>query len=145
MLVTESKCFDNMIESYPYLIFELFNCTDEVTRSLCGLFLKKNIQDDFRSFPPEVVNYMRSECLSSGLVDPSPRIRATVAVIVKTIASTGELKNWPDLLPKLCQMLNSTENPEVCRGALGALQMVCEVSMGDLLQVQYYVLHTLHS
>ena len=111
---------------------------------MSGLFLKKNIQDDFQNFPPAVVNYIRNQCLS-GLGDPSPRIRATVAVIVKTIGSTGGLDNWPDLLQKLCQMLNSTENPEVCRGALGALQMVCEVSMGDLLQVQYYVLHTFQS
>ena len=136
MLVTESKCFDNMIESHPYLIFELFDCTDEVTRSLCGLFLKKNIQDDFRSFPPEVVNYMRSECLSSGLVDPSPRIRATVAIIVKTIVSTRGLDNWPDLLPKLCQMLDSTEDQAAYGGALGALKKICEASMGELLRVQ---------
>ena len=137
MLATESKCFDNMIESHPYLIFELFYCTDEVTRSLCGLFLKKNIQDDFRSFPPEVVNYMRSECLSSGLVDPSPRIRATVAIIVKTIVSTRGLDNWPDLLPKLCQMLDSTEDHQAAYGgALGALKKICEASMGELLRVQ---------
>ena len=109
-----------------------------MTRSLSGSFLKKNIQDDFKNFPPAVVNYIRSECLS-GLADPSPRIRAIVVIIVKTVVSTGGLDNWPDLLPKLCQMLDSTEDQAVCGGALDALQKICEVSMSELLQVKYIV------
>jgi len=100
--------------------------------------LKKNIQDDFQNFSPAVVNYIRSECLS-GLSDPSPRIRAIVVIIVKTVVSTGGLDNWPDLLPKLCQMLDSTEYPEVCGGALDALQKIYEVSMSELVQVKYIV------
>ena len=39
----------------------------------------------------------------------------------------GELQNWPELLPRLCEMLDS-ENYTVCEGAFGALQKVCEDS-----------------
>ena len=39
----------------------------------------------------------------------------------------GDLQNWPELLPRLCEMLDS-ENYTVCEGAFGALQKVCEDS-----------------
>jgi transportin-1 len=39
----------------------------------------------------------------------------------------GDVSQWPELLPKLCQMLDS-DNYAVCEGAFGALQKVCEDS-----------------
>ena len=41
--------------------------------------------------------------------------------------STGELPTWPELLPALCQMLDSPDY-NVCEGAFGALQKICEDS-----------------
>jgi hypothetical protein len=40
---------------------------------------------------------------------------------------TGELTQWPELLPRLCEMLDS-EDYAVCEGAFGALQKICEDS-----------------
>ena len=37
----------------------------------------------------------------------------------------GDLSQWPELLPQLCNMLDS-ENYQVCEGAFGALQKICE-------------------
>ena len=37
----------------------------------------------------------------------------------------GELAQWPELLPALCEMLDS-ESYAMCEGAFGALQKVCE-------------------
>ncbi|NXB92630.1 TNPO1 protein, partial [Vidua chalybeata] len=48
-------------------------------------------------------------------------------ILITTIASKGELKNWPDLLPKLCSLLDS-EDYNTCEGAFGALQKICEDS-----------------
>lgn len=44
---------------------------------------------------------------------------------------TGDLSTWPELLPALCQMLDS-ENYTVCEGAFGALQKICEDSAEQL-------------
>ena len=40
---------------------------------------------------------------------------------------SGELTQWPELLPRLCEMLDS-DNYTVCEGAFGALQKICEDS-----------------
>lgn len=63
--------------------------------------------------------------------DPSPLIRATVGILITTIASNGNLQNWPQLLPTLCEMLDS-QDYNVCEGSFGALQKICEDS-ADIL------------
>ncbi|XP_013773249.1 transportin-1-like isoform X1 [Limulus polyphemus] len=111
-----------------YLIFVLtkLKSEDEPTRSLSGLILKNNVKAHFHKFPPEVAEFIKSECLDS-VGDPSPLIRATVGILITTIAYKGELTNWTELLPRLCQMLDS-EDYNVCEGAFGALQKICEDS-----------------
>ncbi|KOX67391.1 Transportin-1 [Melipona quadrifasciata] len=111
-----------------YLIFVLTKLTseDEPTRSLSGLILKNNVKAHFYKFLPEVTNFIKQECLSA-IGDPSPLIRATVGILITTIASKGELTRWPELLPALCQMLDS-QDYNVCEGAFGALQKICEDS-----------------
>ncbi|XP_049816138.1 transportin-1 isoform X2 [Schistocerca nitens] len=111
-----------------YLIFVLTKLTseDEPTRSLSGLILKNNVKAHYHKFLPEVTEFIKQECLSA-VGDPSPLIRATVGILITTIASKGELTAWPDLLPALCQMLDSSDY-NVCEGAFGALQKICEDS-----------------
>ncbi|XP_076308610.1 transportin-1-like [Tachypleus tridentatus] len=111
-----------------YLIFVLtkLKSEDEPTRSLSGLILKNNVKAHFHKFPPQVAEFIKSECLSS-VGDPSPLISATVGILITTIAYKGELTNWTELLPALCQMLDS-EDYNVCEGAFGALQKICEDS-----------------
>ncbi|MEQ2161022.1 Transportin-1, partial [Goodea atripinnis] len=48
-------------------------------------------------------------------------------ILITTIASKGELQNWPELLPKLCLLLDC-EDYNTCEGAFGALQKICEDS-----------------
>lgn len=81
-------------------------------------------------FPSEVTEFIKSECLSS-VGDRSPLIRATIGILITTIASKGDLTNWPDLLPSLCHLLDS-DDVNVCEGAFGALQKICEDS-GEVL------------
>lgn len=59
-----------------------------------------------------VTEFIKQECLSA-VGDPSPLIRATVGILITTIASKGELTTWPELLPALCSMLDS-EDYNVC-------------------------------
>lgn len=111
-----------------YLIFVLTKLTseDEPTRSLSGLILKNNVKAHFHKFLPVVTEFIKQECLSA-VGDPSPLIRATVGILITTIASKGELTAWPELLPALCSMLDS-QDYNVCEGSFGALQKICEDS-----------------
>ncbi|XP_015118772.2 transportin-1 [Diachasma alloeum] len=111
-----------------YLIFVLTKLTSEdvPTRSLSGLILKNNVRAHYHKFVPEVTTFIKQECLLA-VGDPSPMIRATVGILITTIASKGELTTWPELLPALCQMLDS-QDYNVCEGAFGALQKICEDS-----------------
>ncbi|KAF3849359.1 hypothetical protein F7725_015856 [Dissostichus mawsoni] len=120
------------LNQYPdfnnYLIFVLtkLKSEDEPTRSLSGLILKNNVKAHYQNFPNGVSDFIKCECLQN-IGDSSPLIRATVGILITTIASKGELQNWPELLPKLCLLLDS-EDYNTCEGAFGALQKICEDS-----------------
>ncbi|CAB1445740.1 unnamed protein product [Pleuronectes platessa] len=120
------------LNQYPdfnnYLIFVLtkLKSEDEPTRSLSGLILKNNVKAHYQNFPNGVSDFIKNECLQN-IGDTSPLIRATVGILITTIASKGELQNWPELLPKLCLLLDS-EDYNTCEGAFGALQKICEDS-----------------
>lgn len=70
--------------------------------------MKNNVKSHYNTFLPAVAEFIKRECLSA-IGDPSPLIRATVGIIITTIASKGEITSWPDLLPLLCQMLDSQD------------------------------------
>ena len=59
--------------------------------------------------------YVKRQCISA-IGDPSALIRATVGLVISMICARGELENWPELLPSLCQLIDSPQ------------QTVCEVS-----------------
>ena len=63
--------------------------------------------------------------------DPSQLIRATIGILITTIVSKVGLTGWPELLPTLCQQLDS-ESYAACEGAFGALQKICEDSHEQL-------------
>ncbi|XP_045481488.1 transportin-1 isoform X1 [Harmonia axyridis] len=111
-----------------YLMFVLTKLTseDEPTRSLSGLILKNNVKTHYNSLMQNVTDFIKSECLQA-VGDPSPLIRATVGILITTIACKGDLSSWPQLLPTLCNMLDS-QDYNVCEGAFGALQKICEDS-----------------
>jgi transportin-1 len=120
------------LNQYPdfnnYLIYVLtkLKTQDEPTRSLSGLILKNNIRMHGDHLQASIIEYIKQECLLA-LGDPSPLIRATVGILITTIANKGGLNNWPTLLPALCEMLDSQEY-SMCEGAFGALQKICEDS-----------------
>lgn len=92
----------------------ILSCTpiDEPTRSLSGLILKNNVKSHYHTFPEPVKEFIKSECLQA-IGDLSPLIRATIGILITTIAAKGDLTNWPQLLPTLCQLLDS-EDYNVC-------------------------------
>lgn len=89
----------------------LSSFVDEPTRSLAGLILKNNVKSNYNQFPPECRQFVKAECLYA-IGDPSPLIRATIGILITTIAQK-EFGTWPELLPMLMQMLDS-EDYNVC-------------------------------
>ena len=77
--------------------------------------MKNNVRAHFEKFPAEVSTFIKQECLNS-IGDPSALIRATIGILITTIVAKGELRNWPELLPALCQCLDSDDYNvcEVC-------------------------------
>ena len=112
------------LNKYPdfnnYLMFVLTKLTteDEPTRSLSGLILKNNVKTHYNSLLPSVTDFIKTECVQA-VRDTSPLIRATVVILITTVASNK--------LPALCQMLDSTDY-NVCEGGFIALQKICEDS-----------------
>lgn len=98
---------------------------DEPTRSLSGLILKNNIKSHYENLPPTVTEFVKAECLTA-VGDASPLIRATVGILITTIASRG-INTWPELLPALCQMLDSAD------------YNVCEVSFYITKYLRYNI------
>ena len=58
-------------------------------------------------------------------------VRATVGILITTIVSNGKLDTWPELIPRLINCLKSN-NDNLCEGALGVLQKICEDSSDQL-------------
>lgn len=108
---------------------------DEPTRSLSGLILKNNVKAHYNNLLPPVINFIKTECLRA-VGDPSPLIRATIGILITTVASKSDINQWPELLPSLCNMLDSPDY-NVCEGAFGALHKICEDS-ADLLEADQH-------
>lgn len=51
-----------------------------------------------------------------------------LGILITTIASKGELQNWPDLLPKLCSLLDS-EDYNTCEVRLSVCLCIAPVNL----------------
>ena len=60
----------------------------------------------YETLPSSTIDLIKVECLSS-LADPSSLIRATVGILITTIHGRGSIQNWPELVPTLCNLLDS--------------------------------------
>lgn len=88
--------------------FTKLDSEDEPTRAIAGLILKNNVKAYYLNFPQEIQLFVKQEAMQA-ISDPSPLIRATAGTLISTIAMRGELPNWPELLPSLCQLLDSPQ------------------------------------
>lgn len=97
--------------------------------------MKNNARAFFDKFPDWCKEFIKRECLLC-IGDSSQLIRATIGILITTIVSKSGLQTWPQLLPTLCQHLDS-ESYASCEGAFGALQKICEDSHEQLDSDQY--------
>eukprot|EP00054_Salpingoeca_dolichothecata_P020737 m.131371 g.131371 ORF g.131371 m.131371 type:complete len:874 (+) comp23728_c0_seq2:250-2871(+) len=114
-----------------YLVYIITQTVEEeASRAMAGLILKNNVREYFSSLPPEVREFIKQAALNA-LTDESHLIRATLGILITTIAHLGELSNWPEVIPTLMDMIDS-DNPNLCQGAFGALHKICEDCQPEL-------------
>lgn len=112
-----------------YLLYILRNrqLYEEHIRSLSAIILKNNILTNFETFSQAILNCIRQECFNL-LIDTSNKVRSSVTTLIGTLLWKGDLSNWPDLIPKLCSLLDSTDG-ELSDTALTTLFKICEEYM----------------
>ena len=98
-----------------HVLTELNSSEDEATRSLSGLILKNNVKAHYNQFPKEVTVFIKEECLKA-VGDPSPLIRATVGILITTIASKGKkLKRSIPVKTKVKRRKDATVAKAYCK------------------------------
>ncbi|CAD5210069.1 unnamed protein product [Bursaphelenchus okinawaensis] len=124
---------NSLPEFYCYLCYVLGEQKQaEVSqRALSALLLKNAIRLHWPQIPLHIKLYLKRNCFAA-IADESPLLRATVGIIITTIFCHEGCHNWPELLPTLCEMLNSDNKTQV-EGALSSLQKICEDSADRLI------------
>jgi len=100
------------------------NSGDETIRSLSCLVLKNNIKRYYHTFPNELKNFMKERSLQL-LSDSSPVIRATVGLLISSVAGTKEILTWTELFPTLGTLLSSSQT-ELVESTFVTLLRLCE-------------------
>lgn len=77
-------------------------------RALSGLLLKNTIKQNWANIPEQIKFYLKRNCFGA-IGDNSSLVRATVGIIITTIFLHEGCQNWPQLLPTLCQYLQSQD------------------------------------
>ncbi|KAJ2860345.1 hypothetical protein GGI22_002737 [Coemansia erecta] len=95
-----------------------------MVRAVAGLLLKNNVRQGFATIPPHVLDYVKHKSIDA-IGDPDTLVRHTLGTVIATIITLGRLRNWPEILPRLMQLLDSSEYP-VVEGAWDILRKICE-------------------
>ncbi|KAJ1836451.1 hypothetical protein LPJ63_000239 [Coemansia sp. RSA 2711] len=109
-----------------YLLYVLVFMKDEssLVRTVAGLLLKNKVKQDFEQIPRSVLEYVVRKSID-GIGDPVTMVRHTLGTVVATVVALGKVGNWPDVLPRLLQLLDSSEYV-VVEGGWDILHKICE-------------------
>ncbi|RKP06775.1 Transportin-PC [Thamnocephalis sphaerospora] len=126
------KSFNAIPDYNNYLIYIMSQMPheDTSTRTIAGLVLKNNIRTHFEQIQPAVLEYVKQHCLTS-IADADPMVRSTVGIVITTVVARAGLTSWPQVLPRLMELLDSQDYNTV-EGAFSALEKICEDSTRDL-------------
>ncbi|KAI4460957.1 importin beta [Holotrichia oblita] len=96
----------------------------EDIRALAGIILKNNLTTTYDTLNIETVEYMKSIFLHL-LKDESRDVRSSATNLVNVVLWKGGLPRWPELLPTLITMVDSSD-VIASETALNALLKICE-------------------
>ena len=78
------------------------------TRVVAGLTLKNNLSKYYSRLSPQTLQVSKQIVLE-GISDPEKMIRNTCGSIITNLVSGGNIQRWPEVLPKLLELLNFKE------------------------------------
>lgn len=99
-----------------------------LVRSAAGIMLKNNVRTEWKSIPESSLQLIKL-AIPMGLEDKNSQIRNFAGNIATEVIRRGGLLSWPDLLPKLLDLIgNSSGNVsnEAQEGAMSAMSKICE-------------------
>lgn len=102
----------------------------EDVRAIGCIILKNNIYVTYDNLQTDSTNLLKNELLNV-LKDKSRDVRVSVSAIINAVVSKGGLSNWPELIPYLSELVNSTDK-NICESALITLFKICEDHLSGL-------------
>jgi hypothetical protein len=96
------------------------------------LTLKNNLSKFYSQLSPQTLAESK-QIVVQGLSDPEKMIRNTCGSIITDFVKGGNIQRWPEVLPKLLELLNFKETIHglvmgLWLGSLSALTKICEDS-----------------
>ncbi|KAI6183830.1 Transportin-1 [Aphelenchoides bicaudatus] len=127
-------------EFYCYLSYIFGELKDAQVnqRALSGLLLKNSVRLNWQQIPPNIRQFLKQNSFAA-IDEESALLRATSGIIITTIFCHEGCVGWSEMLPTLCEMLESDNKLKVL-GSLSALQKICEDSSDRLIVDEVSVL-----
>jgi transportin-1 len=79
---------------------------------LSGLLLKNSVRLNWQQIPPNIRQFLKQNSFAA-IDEESALLRATSGIIITTIFCHEGCIAWPELLPTLCEMLESDNRLKV--------------------------------
>lgn len=109
------------VKSLMYIVSEMPD-EDEAIRSRACLNAKNIVHMYHNEMRGGVLEYIKQTSLKS-ISDQSSLVRKTVGTLISTLFALDS--NWPELMPFLSQLLDSSE-PSICETAINTVMKICE-------------------
>ncbi|KRT85729.1 Armadillo repeat containing protein [Oryctes borbonicus] len=125
-----------LLQNYPNFIQYLLcilkkpDSFSEDIRALSGILLKNNLTTTYDALSIETVEHMKTIFLHL-LKDGSRDVRSSATNLINVVLWKGGLSRWPDLLPTLIAMVDSSDII-ASETALSALLKICEDYLANL-------------
>lgn len=97
---------------------------DEHVRTVSALLLKNNVSSAYPQLSAPTLTLIRQATLQL-LNDSSRNVRAAITTLIGTLVLKADTSSWPELIPYLCNLLESSEG-QLSETALMALFKICE-------------------
>ncbi|KAJ3298706.1 hypothetical protein HK104_010420 [Borealophlyctis nickersoniae] len=94
-------------------------------RATGGLILKTNLHERLAAIDPQILEFVK-KCALSCVGDPQQGVRNAAGSIITTVVAK-DLGKWPDILPRLMEMVQSPDQL-VVEGSFSALEKICQDS-----------------
>ena len=100
---------------------------DVPVRSAAGLLLKNDIRINAEALSSQILAYIK-ESVIRGLGDQVNLCRSICGTVITTILLKGGIMGWPEIIPRLMEMLEDDKDQALQDGAFSAMVKVCEDS-----------------